>query len=151
MCINTNKKTVGKKFGLNEIVMNAKNPKVKFTKLLWRDFLARRQVTFTKLLCGDFPARQKGRFTKSICGDFPARKNTVLSSILDEPDIDKVVASSSAKKWVGGEHGLISFTECCDALDLDTRKAKKAMREFADVEKRKPISRVVFGVKVKDG
>ena len=35
MCINTNKKTVGKKFGLNEIVMNAKKPKIKFTKLLF--------------------------------------------------------------------------------------------------------------------
>lgn len=64
---------------------------------------------------------------------------------------EEVIASASAKKWVGGSMGRISFDECCDALDLDTNKAKKAMREFADVEKSKPISRVVFGVKVKDG
>ena len=63
---------------------------------------------------------------------------------------EEVIASSSAKKWVGGDHGLISFSECCDALDLDTKRAKKAMRDFADHERSKPISRVVFGVKVKD-
>lgn len=64
---------------------------------------------------------------------------------------EEVVASASAKKWVGGSMGRISFDECCDALDLDMNKAKKAMREFADVQRSKPISRVVFGVKVKDG
>jgi hypothetical protein len=60
---------------------------------------------------------------------------------------EDVVCKRAAKNWVADTNlGLVSFSECCECLDIDMDKAAAALKSFAVNDSTKPISRVVFGV-----
>jgi hypothetical protein len=43
---------------------------------------------------------------------------------------DDADAKRTAKRWVSGEPGVISFSECCEALDLDMERAREALQSL---------------------
>jgi hypothetical protein len=45
---------------------------------------------------------------------------------------DDCRSRAAARRWVDGRHGILSFTECCDCLNLDIERARAALQSFAD-------------------
>lgn len=41
---------------------------------------------------------------------------------------DEVYSRSAARQWVQGKHGVISFEEACEVLNLDTERAAQALK-----------------------
>lgn len=44
---------------------------------------------------------------------------------------DDVAARAVARQWVDTREGLITFPECCEALNLDSERAAAALKSFA--------------------
>lgn len=61
----------------------------------------------------------------------------------------------TAVRWVAGSHGVLRFSDCCEALDMDPGRAREAIGRYARSRGespinrlcRKPHSRMVFGKK----
>jgi hypothetical protein len=68
---------------------------------------------------------------RSLCGMMMTatavafRKRAILRK-------DDVAARSTARSWVNGKRGLLTFGECCEVLNLDIERARKALHSFAD-------------------
>lgn len=60
---------------------------------------------------------------------------------------DDVVAARSSLNWLDMDCGVVSFRECCACLDIDTERARSALRSLAAGADGPTRSRVVFGVK----
>jgi len=48
-----------------------------------------------------------------------------------------VYQTQEAKRWVDGGVGLITFEDCCDALDVDANRARRAIEEHCRVSRRR--------------
>lgn len=81
---------------------------------------------------------------RALCGmmlvytAFAMRKRHILRS-------DDAYQKNAAKAWLGGRGGIISFPECCAVLDMNQRKAKQAIREFAPTRAWSPINSATPG------
>jgi hypothetical protein len=53
----------------------------------------------------------------------------------------------AAREWVDGAPGVLTFTECCDAMGMDEETTRKAMTGLAEGDGLPPISKSVFGVR----
>lgn len=51
-----------------------------------------------------------------------------------------------ARKWVEGEAGTISFAECCEVLNLDIERARRAIQSVVPCGRGRSINRLVAGV-----
>lgn len=52
---------------------------------------------------------------------------------------------NEAKRWMVNGRGVLSFAECCAALDMNVAKAQRAIREFAPRHAVRSISRAETG------
>lgn len=55
---------------------------------------------------------------------------------------DEVRGRQAAREWIDGRHGVISFTEACEELNLDTDRAREALKSTSVSQDTKPKNRV---------
>lgn len=54
---------------------------------------------------------------------------------------DDAYQKNAAKAWLAGKRGIITFPECCAALEMNACKAAKAITDVAPALGRRPINR----------
>ena len=52
---------------------------------------------------------------------------------------DDVVCRGDAVKWLDGKRGLITYEDCCEALDVDPESLRSKIESYCHSQRRKPI------------
>lgn len=65
---------------------------------------------------------------------------------------EEIEGRRAAQKWVAGNHGIIKFSEACEALDCDPDVIRRGIKEHVEKmadpairKSRKPLTHYVFG------
>lgn len=58
---------------------------------------------------------------------------------------DDAYQKNRAKQWVEDGTGILTFPECCEALDLRPRRARQAIQEYVPQRNWSPINTATTG------
>jgi hypothetical protein len=85
-------------------------------------------------------------------------RTAVVASNPAPPRRQEIDAKVTAKRWLAGDRGVITFPEACSAVDIDPDIARRKIEVYADPDspsaisrrRRKPRNHFVFGRKATD-
>lgn len=58
---------------------------------------------------------------------------------------DDAWQKNTAKRWMAGDGGVLTFSECCEALDLRPVRAQQAIEEYVPQKHWSPINTATAG------
>lgn len=61
------------------------------------------------------------------------KKNAAVKSSIDK---EAVYQREAARRWIEGGVGLVTFEDCCEAMEVEPARAREKIREYCNKRKR---------------